>query len=60
MTTSTATEKRLHIEQDETVWLHALLADVQREVAAQPKPQAIERIRARIQEALARPVRRAA
>jgi len=60
MMTRTVTDKRLHIEQDETVWLHALLADVQREVAAQPNPQAIERIRARIQAALERPVRQAA
>jgi len=60
MTTRTVTDKRLRIEEEETVWLYALLADVQREVAAQPQPQTIERIRARLLAAFDRPVRQAA
>ena len=60
MTTSTISEKRLRIEQEETTWLYALLADVRRDVGSQPKRPAVERIRARIQAAMDQPVRQAA
>jgi hypothetical protein len=60
MATRTVREKRLFVEEEETVWLYALLADIRRDVRSQPKRQAIERIRARIQAAMDRPVRQAA
>ena len=58
--TTTATKERIRIEQEETDWLYQLLADIQKDVAAQPRPQAVQRIRARLQAAIDRPVRAAA
>ena len=60
MMTRAVSDKRVSINEEETAWLYALLADVRRDVLRQPKPQAIERIRARIQAAMDQPVRRAA
>lgn len=45
---------------DEGEWLHLLLADIQRELADQPRPSAIRRIRARLFSQMDRPVRAAA
>ncbi len=51
-----ATEDR---KPDEGDWLYAILTDVHEELANQPRPQAIQRIRDRIDEALS-PSERAA
>ena len=56
----TITKERTSSEQRESAWLYQLLADIQKDVAAQPKPQAVERIRARLQADIERPVRAAA
>jgi folate-binding Fe-S cluster repair protein YgfZ len=57
----TATREITKIEgPDEGTWLHALLADIQREISEQPGPGAIERIRGRLLAQIDRPTRAAA
>jgi hypothetical protein len=41
-------------------WLHRLLVDINQEVAGQPRPEAIKRIRTHLLEAIKRPVKAAA
>jgi hypothetical protein len=45
---------------DEGTWLHALLADIQREISEQPGPGAVERIRGLLLAQMDRPTRAAA
>ena len=45
---------------DEGTWLYALLADVHEDVASQPRPQAIRRIRRQLYAAIDTPERAAA
>lgn len=45
---------------DEGTWLYALLADVHEEIASQPRPQAIRRIRRQLYAAIDIPERAAA
>lgn len=45
---------------DEAEWLHLLLADIQREIARQPSPSAVERIRSHLLSQLDRPTQAAA
>lgn len=59
MTTQTK-GRRIRIRPPEGEWLAELLADVHREVATQPSPQAIERIRQRIFSEIGAPARVAA
>jgi hypothetical protein len=57
----TATREIARIERpDEGTWLHALLADIQREISSQPSPTAVERIRDRLLAQMDRPARAAA
>jgi hypothetical protein len=57
----TATREIAKIERpDEGTWLHALLADIQREISEQPGPGAVGRIRARLIAQMDRPARAAA
>ena len=57
----TATREIAKIERpDEGTWLHALLADIQREISEQPRPAAVERIRNRLLAQIDRPTRAAA
>ena len=57
----TATTERIRSDQREAEWLVQLLADIQKDVAKQPKILTVERIRARLQAAMDhRPVRAAA
>jgi hypothetical protein len=60
-TMTTATKKRTRIDRlDDGEWLSQLLADVRAEVASNPKPQAIERIRGRLNAEIDTPARAAA
>lgn len=60
-TMTTATNKRTRIDRlDEGEWLSELLADVKAEVASNPKPQAIERMRDRLYAEIDAPTRAAA
>ena len=60
-TMTTDTKKRTRIDRlDEGDWLNELLADVRAEVASNPKPQAIDRIRARLYAEIDPPARAAA
>ena len=57
----TATREIAKVERtDEGTWLHALLADIQREISRQPSSTAIERIRDRLVAQLDRPTQVAA
>ena len=57
----TATKEVTRIEhRDEGEWLHLLLADIQREIAEQPGPGAVDRIRSRMLAQMDRPARAAA
>ena len=57
----TATKEVTRLERtNEGEWLHLLLADIQREIAEQPVPGAVARIRARLLAQLDRPARAAA
>ncbi len=57
----TTPQERTQIDQiDDGAWLQQLLADVHEQVARQPSPQAILRIRRRVQAQLAVPNRAAA
>ena len=58
--TRMATKERTGIERNDADWLLELLADVRKDVAYRPRPQAIARIRARLLAAMDRPVRAAA
>ncbi len=58
--TRMATKERTGIERNDADWLLELLADVRNDVAYQPRPQALARIRARLLAAMDRPVRAAA
>jgi hypothetical protein len=57
----TATQKRARINQlDDGDWLYLLLANIHEEVANQPSPQAVERIRGRLLAQIQPPARVAA
>jgi hypothetical protein len=57
----TATREVTRLERsDEGVWLQRLLADIQREVAEQPCPEAVDRIRGRLIAQMDRPAKVAA
>lgn len=59
--TMTTAKKRTRIDRlDEGEWLSELLADVRAEVASNPKPQAIERMRDRLYAEIDAPTRAAA
>lgn len=59
--TMTTAKKRTRIDRlDEGEWLSELLADVKAEVASNPKPQAIERMRDRLYAEIDAPTRAAA
>ena len=58
---TTATRKRTRIERlDEGDWLYPLLADAHQQLARQPSPQAVGRIRRRLLARIKAPVRAAA
>ena len=60
-TMRTATNEFTGIERrDEGEWLHLLLADIQREMAGQPGPGAVDRIRGRLRAQMDRPAKVAA
>ncbi len=56
----TTTDERTRTQEQDADWLHELLADVQKEIATQPKGYLIARMRARLLAAMDRPVRAAA
>jgi hypothetical protein len=57
----TATKELAKIQRtEEGEWLHLLLADIQREIAEQPGPGAVGRIRAQLFAKIGRPERAAA
>lgn len=59
--TMTTAKKRTRIDRlDEGEWLSQLLTDVRAEVASNPKPQAIERMRDRLYAEIDAPTRAAA
>jgi hypothetical protein len=59
MKTATKVVARLDA-QDEGEWLQRLLADIQREIAEQPSPGAVARMRGRVLAVIGRPERAAA
>jgi hypothetical protein len=58
--TSATRERSRTRPRNEAEWLQDLLADIQAEVARQPNPRAIQRIRARLQAQIKLPARAAA
>lgn len=58
--TKKTTKKRTTATADEGTWLYALLEDVHENVASQPRPQAIRRIRRQLYAAIDTPERAAA
>ena len=59
MTSATKEPSRINLREDQD-WLYRLLAEIQREAAAYPSPQAVARIRARLVAAMNTPVKAAA
>ena len=58
--TTQVSKKRIRIHRPEGEWLMELLADVHQDIAKQPSPQAIERIRQRLFSEIGVPARVAA
>jgi hypothetical protein len=58
--TTQISKKRVRMHRPEGEWLMELLADVHQQIATQPSPQAIERIRQRVFSDIGVPARVAA
>ena len=59
MKAATSTQAHM-LRQDEGDWLLRLLSDIQREVASQPSPRAVGRMRERLLGSMQRPTKAAA